>query len=229
MVAIGFVAGRLVLTGAYLNYLKPGMKVWLLVSSGLLLLVGLALLGRAFFSPSHSSHDHPMTRASWLLLAPALALVVMPTDPLGSFAVDRRDIRQADVDTTPTFDALPEPVDGAFELSMREFNDRASLDRKRSLENKRVRLTGFVAPAASGSDASFVLSRFVILCCAADAYPVEVEIYGADAPPVDSWVVVEGEWRVPTGTFRPYVDLVSLDARKPVRTISRPENPYDPA
>jgi uncharacterized repeat protein (TIGR03943 family) len=227
MVAVGLVAARLALTGAFLNYVKPGMKLWLLLSSGLLVVVGLSLLVRALVGRVHEAHDHAMTRASWLLLAPALALLVMPADPLGSFAVERRDIRQAAIDTTPTFGPLPEPVRGAIELSMREFNDRASLDRKRSLAGKRVRLTGFVAPSEGGSDASFVLTRFVILCCAADAYPVEIEALGADAPPVDSWVVAEGEWRVPQGEFRPYVDLAQLDVKN-MRSIPRPENPYDP-
>lgn len=227
MIAVGFVAARLVLTGAYLNYLKESMGVWLLAAGAILVAVGLAALVRFSLGRSLPAHDHPMTRAAWLLLAPAMAVIMIPTDPLGSFAADRRDIRQPDTVLRPDFGPLPGPADGTVELGLREFVDRAFLDEERSLSDRRVRLTGFVAPAADG--ASFTLSRFVILCCAADAYPVEVSVIAADAPPpIDSWVTVTGRWRQPPGKVRPYVDLIEMEAES-IRRILRPENPYDPA
>lgn len=226
LLALGFVAARLVQTGGYLNYLKESMGVWLLAAALIVVVVGLISLLRAFFGRVRGdAHDHPMTRAAWLLLVPALALIVLPSDPLGAFAADRRDTRQPDTATKMRFDELPAATNGAVELGLREFADRAYLDEQRSLEDTRVRLTGFVVPAQLGE--SFVLSRFVILCCAADAYPVEIAVYGADAPPVDSWVVVTGTWRTSKDKVRPYVDLVEVEAES-VERIERPENPYDP-
>ncbi len=227
MLAVGFVAARLVLTDAYLTYLKKSMGPWLLGAAALLVLIGFLSILNAFFQRASAAHDHPMTRAAWLLLLPALALVVIPTDPLGAFAVDRRDFRQTDANADMTFGPLSQSTDGAVELGLREFVDRAFLDKKRSLADQKVRLTGFVTPATGSNDEGFTLSRFVILCCAADAYPVEIAVFGASAPPVDSWVAVTGTWRPPKGKSRPYVDLVELDADELTR-IERPENPYDP-
>lgn len=227
MLAVGFIAARLVLTDAYLNYVKESMGIWLLGAAALLILIGFSslvggLVGRA---KAEHHHDHPMTRAAWLLVLPALAVVVIPTDPLGSFAVDRRDFRQADATADMTFAPLPGSADTPAELGLREFVDRAFLDKKRSLADRPVRLTGFVTPSPGAAD-GFTLSRFVILCCAADAYPVEVAVRGVGAPPIDAWVTVTGTWRRPEGKTRPYVDLVELDAIG-VERIERPENPYD--
>jgi uncharacterized repeat protein (TIGR03943 family) len=226
LLATGFVAVRLVQTDAYVNYLKPGMGRWLLIASIVLVVVGLSSLVRSIVGRRAAPHEHPMTMAAWLLVLPALALVIMPTDPLGAFAADRRDIRQANIDTTTSFEPLPAPSDGVVEIGMRDFVDRAFLDRKKSLAGKRIRLTGFVSSSEGGPGASFVLSRFVILCCAADAYPVEVNVFGGKSLPVDTWVVVDGKWRMPKGKVRPYVDPVEFDAET-MRTIQRPENPYD--
>ena len=227
MLAVGLVAARLVVTDAYLNYVKASMGIWLLVAAAVLVLVGLATVVSTFVGRArrHEPHDHPMTRAAWLLLLPALAVVVIPTDPLGSFAVDRRDFCQSDATADMSFAPLPRS-DAPVEMGLREFVDRAFLDKKRSLADRSVRLTGFVTPALEGE--GFTLSRFVILCCAADAYPVEIAARGADAPPVDSWVTVTGSWRPPEGEVRPYVDVVEFDVRA-LERIDRPENPYDPA
>jgi uncharacterized repeat protein (TIGR03943 family) len=215
-------------TRAYLNYLKPSMGIWLLVAAAVLVVVGAAATIRALLGREHAHHElgHPMTRAAWLLVLPVLAVIALPTDPLGAFAAGRLDTRRPDATTRTEFGPLPAPVDGAIDLSLREFVDRAFLDEERSLEGERVRLTGFVVPAQS--DESFVLSRFVIMCCAADAYPVEVAVHGAEAPPIDSWVTLTGKWRRPEGRVRPYVDLVEIDADE-TRIIERPDNPYDPA
>lgn len=225
LLSMGLVALRLLQSGAYLNYLKQSMGKWLLAAAIILVVVGLVSIVRAFLGRVGGSHDHPMTKAAWLLVLPALAVIVMPSDPLGAFAADRREFRQPATATKINFEALPEPVDGAVELGLREFVDRAYVDKDRSLDGTRVRLTGFVA--GSFREDSFVLSRFVILCCAADAYPVEIDVFGEAAPPVDSWVVVTGTWREPKGAVEPYVDPVEIQAES-VRRIERPENPYDP-
>lgn len=227
LLAVGFVALRLVQTGAYLNYLKQSMGKWLLVAAVVLVLVGLVSIVRALFGRTPATHGHPMTRAAWLLLAPALVVIVLPSDPLGAFAADRRDVRQPQTNSAMSFKALPTSIDGAVEVGLREFVDRAYLDKERSLDGTRVRLTGFVASVEGAGDATFVLSRFVILCCAADAYPVDVSVFGDEAPPVDAWVVVTGKWRSPKSKVEAYVDPVEIKAES-VRRIDRPENPYDP-
>jgi uncharacterized repeat protein (TIGR03943 family) len=88
----------------------------------------------------------------------------------------------------------------------------------------RVRLVGFVVPDPQPQ--GFLLTRFAISCCAADAIPMQVAVLAAQGgiPPPDTWVEVEGTWQPP----------VSGDTRLPpilrptsVLRIDPPADPYE--
>lgn len=226
MVGLGAVVGRLVLTDGYLNYVKPGMRLWLISATLLLVIVGLSTFVRGLRQREHHDHGHPMTRAAWLVIVPAFALVLMPTDPLGAFAANRKETRQQP--GFITFRPLPQPNDGAVTLSLSEFVDRAFLDKERQLEGLRVRLTGFVTPSEDPS-ASFTVTRFAMTCCAADAFPIQVDVFGQPSPEVDSWVVLTGKWKPHEGgEVEPYSEIVQFEADDLIR-IDRPSNPYEAA
>jgi uncharacterized repeat protein (TIGR03943 family) len=80
-------------------------------------------------------------------------------------------------------------------MELGEFFYRALFDKRRSLDGTRVRLLGFVTPRHDGG-AAYVLTRFQMFCCAADAEVVEIAIHG-DATPraAEQWLLVEGHWR----------------------------------
>jgi uncharacterized repeat protein (TIGR03943 family) len=226
LVAVGLAVAQLSLTGAYLNYVKPGMRVWLLIGAALLLAIGLRSFLRALAERKESAHGHPITRAAWLLILPVLAVFIVQPDPLGAFAASRQPDRSR-VLTGPVFDPLPEARGGVVDLPVGEFTDRAIFDKKRSLEGLKVRLTGFVGESSEEiPGASFVLNRFVISCCAADAYAAQVAVMDAQgAFPTETWVAVTGTWRAPpTGTDG---DEVPELAAERVERVSQPENPYE--
>lgn len=71
-----------------------------------------------------------------------------------------------------------------------------------------------------------LISRFVITCCAADAYPIglPVKLKGnRDAYPADTWLEVKGQ--MITETLAEKRQLV-IEAET-LKKISEPENPYD--
>jgi uncharacterized repeat protein (TIGR03943 family) len=92
-----------------------------------------------------------------------------------------------------------------------------------------VELTGFVA-STSDDDDGFVLGRFVMSCCAADAQPVLVTVRWNGTPPTkDSWVQVTGT-QVPappglTATERADPANVVIGATE-VRPVEQPAHPY---
>jgi len=251
---VGVVTLRLAATDAYLNYVKSGMRPWLLISGALLVLLAVALLWRALIgsreerhaddhaglraAPAHGEpeapdgeahHDHDHSngpKVAWLLLLPVLAVFVVPIDPLGSFAAARQGARPLELEQKAQYPPLPRPSGGAVDLPMLEFIDRAFYDTEQSLRGVPVRMVGFVAPAGD-RDADFLLSRFIVSCCAADAMPVQIAVRGVDGapPPVDSWVEVVGEWEPWDGEPDASDFVPNLTARR-VTPVEQPADPY---
>jgi uncharacterized repeat protein (TIGR03943 family) len=99
-------------------------------------------------------------------------------------------------------------------------------------QGQSAKITGFVVyPPELGSE-YILLSRFVITCCAADAYPVAlpVKINGDSLPggdrtqyKVDSWFEVSG--KMITETLNSKRQLVLLASK--LEPIPTPRNPYE--
>ncbi|HEV7686041.1 MAG TPA: TIGR03943 family protein, partial [Acidimicrobiia bacterium] len=188
VLALGALALRLGLTDAHLAYIRPAMgPVLALAGAVLVVLGGVVLLrpGRVAqvgATETHGGHDHAgASRVGWLLVAPILAIAVVVPRPLGAFAANRAAATlppraRADFGPLPPAGVPGGPVD----LSLKEFVGRAIYDEGRSVRGAPVRLVGFVTPDARGG--GFLLTRFVVTCCAADARPLRVAIRGV-APP----------------------------------------------
>ncbi|MFJ3440480.1 TIGR03943 family putative permease subunit [Streptomyces sp. NPDC086081] len=171
--------------------------------------------------PHDADHGHGHgPRVAWLLILPALALLLFPPPALGSYSAEREAAQRA-AQGVGTFPALPDgdPLD----LTLGEFGSRAVYDSGRSLRGRTVRLTGFVTRDADGT---WYVTRLLVSCCAADASAAKAEVRGADAPAVDTWVTVTGTWR-PEGAlgtdaaWPPVLDATS------VRRVPQPGNPYE--
>jgi uncharacterized repeat protein (TIGR03943 family) len=119
---------------------------------------------------------------------------------------------------------LPASVGGAVPLTQGDFIFRALFSGPEFARVK-VRLVGFVAPDPGGD--GFLLTRFAISCCAADAIPMQVAVRDVPGPipPSDSWVSVEGTWIPPRHGARDRLPPV-LGATS-VRTIEPPVDPYE--
>lgn len=89
-----------------------------------------------------------------------------------------------------------------------------------------VNLTGFVIHPPGWPAHALMVSRFVLTCCAADAYPVGLPVLlngdrGQYAP--DSWIRVTGS--MATATLDGQRRLVIRPAT--VESVPEPENPYE--
>ena len=225
--ALGAVALRLGLTDAHLSYIQPAMGPALALSGAVLAVLGGVILfrpGRGQLTAA-GEHDHGHgggSRVGWMLVAPILAIAVVAPSPLGAFAAGRAPTTLPV--PTRNFGPLPAASDGAVDLPLTEFVGRARSGQGQSLQGVSVRLIGFAT--ADGRGDGFLLTRFVISCCAADARPVRVAIRGGRPPwpTPDTWLEVTGTWRPETrsaeDTRPPTLDMTSL------RTIPPPENRY---
>ncbi|MGP4011154.1 TIGR03943 family putative permease subunit [Streptomyces sp. 4N124] len=215
----------------YLRYVQPGLRPYLIASGVLLLVLGIVsavAVGRAARSgvghehdEQGHGHDHRHgPRVAWLLVVPALALLLFPPPALGSYSAEREAARYA-AQGIGTFPALPQgdPVD----LTLSQFTSRALYDSGRTMKGRTIRMTGFVT---KDDDGTWYLTRLLISCCAADARPDKIEIRKADAPAVDSWATVTGTW-IPKGKLGSEAAWPPVLAAADVRQVEQPENPYE--
>lgn len=242
LVLVGIVTLRISWGTAYLNYVKEGMRPWLLLSGGVLVVLGVlaivdVLRGRGDEPDLHDvddgpadhgsasddahGHHHGGPRTAWLLLLPVATLFLVAPPALGSYAA-ARDITNS-VPATSTLPPLPpgDPV----EMYLSDFVTRAVWEEGASLEGRTVELTGFVLPTDDG----WQLARLQIACCAADAFASKVQPIdlpdGARDLPADTWVTVTGEWVPKDGGPSVYsVPLLKVDS---IEQVPPPENPYD--
>jgi uncharacterized repeat protein (TIGR03943 family) len=227
ILALGALALRLGLTDNHLAYIQPAMGPALALAGAVLaVLGGVVLLRRGRNDPAvahvHDGHDHAgNSLIGWLLVAPILAIAVVAPSPLGAFAANRA---PTTLPTRRDFGPLPAATAGSVDLPLIEFVGRAVYDQGRSLHGVPVRLVGFATPDARGD--GFLLTRFVIRCCAADARPVRVAVRGGQPPwpAPDTWLEVTGTWRPEPRTAEdtrpPVLDLTGL------RTVPPPANQY---
>jgi uncharacterized repeat protein (TIGR03943 family) len=187
--------------------------------------VGAAILTAAFAGrvvSLRASEPEPFRRrdalALGVLVIPVLVVLVLPPASLTSFAASRRSSLSGASFVTSggdvsTGDLSLVDVAGA----MRTEEGRRALSAR---AGDIVTFTGFVTKDPGMPADEFVLTRFVISCCVADALSVEVRVAGA--PPgrfePDEWVRASGK-------LYPLSDEVILDATEIVR-VERPEHPY---
>lgn len=239
-------------TDLYLRYVKAGLQPLLLASGAVLIVAAAATVwyerksrrGNAkpnrhedAYTHTHEAeeahdagherehgtdgHGHREPRVSWLLLVPLFALILVAPPALGSYSAMRTGTA-----LQQPYGYAKLPASNPLPISLVDYAGRAVYGHGRSLGNREVRITGFVALDPKGAP---YLVRMALNCCAADAQPVKVALTG-DIPPVlqpDTWLQV-------TGTYTPEQTRDSLNNRpipylrvtgaKPVPT---PRDPYD--
>jgi uncharacterized repeat protein (TIGR03943 family) len=217
---VGAVLLRLSTTGTYRRYLRVGMGPWLTVAGVAVILVGtMALVSAIRRRDTTDGHGHAGEGlgVGWLLLAPIAALLLVAPPTLGSYGVERGatvDVRAG----APVFVELVGDA-GPVPMTLLEFGQRAFEQDGASFNGVPVRLTGFVAGPLAGG---FLLARFQIACCAADAAPVVVGVVGVsgDPPARDAWVSVTGVFES-GGHDPPRLAAISLSQ------IPEPDDPYE--
>ncbi|MBC2903570.1 TIGR03943 family putative permease subunit [Streptomyces cupreus] len=206
-------------TDLYLRYVKSGLRPLLLLSAAILITASLATAWYERKTPTPATHPEP--RISWLLTLPVLALILVAPPALGSYSALRTGTALQEpygYENLPPADPLP--------LPLTDYAARAAYDKGRTLRNRSVEITGFVALSPSGTP---YLVRMTLNCCAADAQPIKVALTGR-VPPVlrpDTWLRVTGTY-TPRTTKDPVngapIPYLKVTEATPTRA---PQDPYD--
>ncbi|MFD7654065.1 TIGR03943 family putative permease subunit [Actinosynnema sp. NPDC059797] len=233
LVLLGGALLKLALTGTYLRYVKESLQPWLVVTGAVM--VGLAVISIARdvrgglgqpqegqLAEGHDGHDHGSSRSPWMLLLPVLAVFLISPPALGADTVTRSSVNAAqEVEAADGFAPLPD--DEVVPLTIGEFVTRTAWDDSGSLDDRTVKLTGFVV--RQGPDV--FIARLMIGCCAADARPVKARMTGLDLSslPDDQWVEAVG--RVVPGSANKESQFVPTFTVTEVVPIAAPEDTYE--
>lgn len=153
-----------------------------------------------------------------LIMVPVVTVVALPAASLDSFAAARRSSL-----TSGSFVSSAEDI-ATGELTLIDVSGATrSREAMRALVQRageQVSFTGFVTKDETTPPNEFVLTRFLISCCVADALSANVRIVGATPGEFkeDDWVRVEG-------AMYPLGREVIVDASEIVG-VPRPEDPY---
>ncbi|MFI0765652.1 TIGR03943 family putative permease subunit [Streptomyces sp. NPDC021218] len=222
------------LTDLYLRYVKAGLRPLLLAAGAVLIITALAtawyeLRGSrtARQSPpecgghDRGGHAHREPRVAWLLALPLFALILVAPPALGSYSAMHTGTalqRPWGFPALRAGDPLP--------LNVADYAGRAVYDHGHSLGHRRIKITGFIALDRSGDP---FLVRMALNCCAADAQPVKIGLWGR-VPPVlqpDTWLEVTGTYtgkRIKDPVGGGTIPFIKVGQARP---IPAPRDPYD--
>jgi uncharacterized repeat protein (TIGR03943 family) len=242
-------------TGTYVRYVKPGLLPLLVIAGVVVVTVALATLWQVIRRPlrilvtgggAHAKagthfkdlgEDDPVDetsegpdahgpgepRVGWLLLLPALALLLFAPPALGSYQASRNGTA---LSSRAESDFAPLPEGDPVRVSLLEYASRAVFDQGRSLDGRRVVLSGFIIAGPNGQP---YLARLVVACCAADARPIKVGLAG-DVPPdlvADRWIEVVGTFTDQTDRDPVNDDVIPYLQVAETRDLPAPEQPYE--
>jgi putative membrane protein len=205
----------LLATGRSALYLSS-RTAWVVPMGAIVLTI--AAVGRLATSRVREPEQLPR-RTAWglgLIVLPAVLVLVLPPGALGSYAAARRSAVSAGV--------VPSESIAGREITLVDVAAaKWSRDTLRQLVRRagaEVTFVGFVTEDPGAAADEFVLTRFIVSCCVADALSVQVRVVGA--PPgqfqQDQWVRV-------TGNLFPLEHQMIVDASE-VERIPRPAKPY---
>jgi uncharacterized repeat protein (TIGR03943 family) len=234
LVLLGGALLKLALTGTYLRYVKESLQPWLVVTGGVMVVLALVSIARDIRAShqhsdgvehggvEHGGHEHGTSRSPWMLMLPVFAVFLISPPALGADTVNRSD-RNAAQEVKAASGFAPLPSDEVVPLTITEFVTRTAWDDSGSLDDRTVKLTGFVVR----KDGDVFIARLTISCCAADASPVKAKVVGQDftALPTDQWVEATG--RVVPGSATKQTAFVPTFTVSQVVPVATPEDTYE--
>jgi uncharacterized repeat protein (TIGR03943 family) len=183
--------------------------------------IALSVAAAGRLATARSEGARPLgSRAAWavgFVLLPVVAILVLPPAALGSYAASRRSLASGLVSTAPNLEAGGRVTLASVAAAGWSEDARRSLVRR---AGSLVSFEGIVARRDGQAADEFMLTRFIVSCCVADALSVQVRVVGAPPGRFD-----EDQWVRVSGAFYPVGKEVVVDASE-IEPIPLPDDPY---
>jgi len=229
---IGFAAliAKLFVAGEMARYITPALDPLMWLTAVIVGLMG--VLEVAEGARHRTTHEHSVDQTeqimTWVLviLPLALGLLIAPR-ALGVGALGGESVTRLLLAYAPGPAPAPGTTPAAPEKPIEDTGDLLNYLQRAGLagSGQRVRVTGLAIRDESLGTSEFVLLRYAITHCVADARPLALLVTGAAADRAlrsDQWVEVEGAL---TATERDGSQIVTVAAAR-WRPVPEPSNPY---
>jgi uncharacterized repeat protein (TIGR03943 family) len=233
LIGLGLFLYSRIYNGTLLYYISERFAWLTLLAAIGLMIVGLSYRYRPAQTHEHEHHHdhagHQHGGLSWggllLVILPIILGLLIPPKPLGAAAMSNREISVGSVTsaTAPkTSQIISRPAGDKnvldWLIDFRLSQDLAAFD------DQEAKVVGFVyRDERFGSD-EFMVGRFVISCCAADAAPLGLVVHWPETSTLESdqWVEVRGRFKAGEFDGEPMPVLIA-DKISPTDV---PDQPY---
>ena len=223
LVALGIFLIEKALSGKLVWYINERFTPLTFVGITLLGLMALALLLRARKKADAHEHIHATPANLLILLVPILVGILLPSRPLDATAVASKGV---------TFNAPLVSSNDAGQLFEMASDERNIVDWIRIFSSgndftpylgEQANVIGFVYHEENLPENQFLISRFVITCCAADGFAMGIPVeWSEESFEENTWVKVKGPIQV-TEWHNQKTPLILAES---VEIIDAPEQPY---
>lgn len=209
-------------SGNLTNYINTRFAWLSYIAAGLFLLLAVSGAWARLRARGGSAPDHDHGPMSWgalaLVAAPLILGTLIPSRPLGADAVSGS-VSLSAVGATTTF--AVNPLERNVLDWLCAFNSAGDYD---EIAGQPADIIGFVYMEPDFGAERFMLARFTLSCCVADASAIGVPVAWADASGLraDTWVRVQGEFMV--DDFRG--ERVPVLRASSVEPVEQPAHPY---
>jgi uncharacterized repeat protein (TIGR03943 family) len=227
LLGMGVYMSILILTGNLGNYINLRFAWLAYVGAGIFFLLGLVNLYSMLYPQADTRDGYaPQNNYSitWGILAiaafPLILAAVIPSRPLGIEAVNGG-ISLSPVGGEAASAFTRSPLDRNVLDWLRLFNDSET---SAEFNGQPVDVIGFVYREPVFNDEEFMVARFTMSCCVADAFAIGLPVMFEDATQFTDgvWVRVQGTLKASDfeENFIPVVQSTSVEI------VSEPEQPY---
>jgi len=211
-------------SGNLTNYINERFAWLSYVAAGLFLLLGIANSVDILMHRDYALLDRSHAPITWKVIAivaiPLVLGTLVPSRPLGwAAAAGGVSLSAASVTKATTF--TTDPMKWNVLDWLRAFN---MSDDVNSFNGKQANVIGFVYREGTYPDNEFMVARFTVSCCVADASAIGLPVIADNAQdyPADTWVQISGTLKV--GKFKG--DNWPILQAATIEKISQPEHPY---
>ena len=237
LIALGAYLYTRLTTETVLFYINERFVMLTLLAAVGFLLVGASLVLRPGRDHHHThqhehthAHDHNHSHVTWLglliLAVPVIVGILVPPQPLGANALENREVNVGSLSSIApprSNDTRMGIVTGEKNILdwLSEFHDNPD---PAGFTNQAAHIIGFVYRDDRFTPDTFMVSRFIVSCCVADAAPVGLIVQWPDTPTLagDQWVEVTGHFQ--PGSFDGFT-LPVLVAEE-IKLTEPPAQPY---
>ena len=170
-------------------------------------------------------HSHSPANLLWLALPLAIGLLI-PARPLSVAAVASKGVALSlggtlsAASASESAPAYQIPPEARTVLDwVRLFKQGGDLS---AVVGQTANVTGFIYEDARLPHGQFLVARFTLSCCVADAFAIGMAVDWPDPPPVGAWVTVRG----PVSTLEIDGELLPLIQAESVEPTAEPARPY---